>query len=87
MTPKDVASQLRSMGFPVTSDTVINWIKTGIRINEKSRTVRVRLVAGKIGGRWFINSSHLVNFLKRTDPSSVLCSADSLSHTADQSAQ
>lgn len=60
LTPKVVSKMLE-----VDRDTVVNWHNRGIQIKQKSRTVVVRLSAGKKGGRWFIQPQSLAVFLTR----------------------
>lgn len=59
LTPKTV-----SILLGVDRVTVVKWHTQGILSKKNSRTVRVRLAAHKIGGRWFIPSASLLNFLR-----------------------
>lgn len=60
LTPKTISRMLL-----VDRDTVVNWHTRGIRVKQKSRTIVVRLQAGKKGGRWFISRQSLQVFLTR----------------------
>lgn len=60
LTPKTISAMLS-----VDRDTVVNWHTRGIKVKQKSRTVLVRLQAGKKGGRWFISPQSLRVFLVR----------------------
>lgn len=59
LTPKRI-----SILLGVEPQTVVNWHRQGVRVKKNSRTVRVRLSAHKIGGRWFIPTVSLIEFLR-----------------------
>jgi hypothetical protein len=59
LTPKAI-----SILLAVDPDTVIKWHRQGVRVKKNSRAVRVRLSAYKIGGRWFIPTTSLTEFLR-----------------------
>ena len=69
MAPKQISLILAEQGIPVSEDTVLNWIRRGIRVKEKSRTKVIRLDGKRIGGRWFIPREALDQFLRAIAPS------------------
>lgn len=82
LTPKQISIMLH-----VDRDTVVNWHLRGIRIKRKSRTIVVRLQAGKKGGRWLISPRSLATFLSRLDyPGLQDLPLDTSSHTSKSTA-
>lgn len=59
LTPKAI-----SILLGVDRVTVVKWHTQGVLAKKNSRTVRVRLSAHKIGGRWSIPTASLLEFLR-----------------------
>lgn len=64
MTSNNLTPKTVSILLDVNRETVVHWHTHGVLVKKNSRTVRVRLAAHKIGGRWFIQPASLLSFLR-----------------------
>jgi len=53
-------------GGPIVKETIIRWIRDGVVVRRAGERTVVRLAAKKIGGRWRIRYSGLMEFLTAT---------------------